>query len=377
MAFSPRSAAAFQFAEHLEKFLARHPHELFEHLDFGALGLQRRAPFGGGAQRFQFLDVPQARLEFFVDVARHDDHFLDDLLFVEKPGKHFLQLEAEFLQLALQLFLAALLQGLLPGKILRVHLLVERVDFLDELAQIAQMAFAIGDFLVHNHAVEPFLRRLGQQFFRDGDVFLRGEAEAVNDALHLDLGLFDALANFDFLFAREQRDLAHLVHIHADRVVENFQTRVLVRFLLLRGFGLPGAFGLGLVHDDFHVETAQFGQQRVQILRTEIVRQNVIDVVVSDVAVLLREVEQRLDRLGQIHGRLTRWAPRGHGRWAAIFARRPQRDWPRAAWLFRWFPAVWTASRRAMEIDKTPPRRGRFCSCAAPAAMLALARGAG
>ena len=212
-------------------------------------------------------------------------------------------MSAEFLQLALQLFLAALLQGLLPGKILRVHLLVEGVDFFDELAQIAQMAFAIGDFLVHNHAVESLLRRLGQQFFRDGNVFLGGEAEAVNDALHLDFGLFDALANLDFLFAREQRNLAHLVHVHANRVIENFQPRVLVRFLLLlRGFGLPGALGLGLIHDDFHVEAAQFGQQRVQIFRAEIVRQNVVDVIVSDVAVLLGEMEQRLDRLGQIHG---------------------------------------------------------------------------
>ena len=199
------------------------------------------------------------------------------------------------------------MQGLLPGKILRVHLLVEGVDFFDELAQIAQMAFAIGDFFVHNHAVKTFLRRLGQKFFRDGDVFLRGEAEAVNNALHLDLGLFDALANLDFLFAREQRNLAHLVHVHANRVVENFEPRVLVCFLLLRvrAAGCVGAFGLGLIHDDFHVETAQFGQQRVKIFRAEIVRQNIVDVIVSDVAVLLREVEQRFDCFGQIHGGLS------------------------------------------------------------------------
>ena len=105
------------------------------------------------------------------------------------------------------------------------------------LRNVAQMAFAVGDFLVHNHAVKTLLGRLGQEFLRNGDVFLGGEAEAVNDALHLDFGLLDALANLDLLFAREQRHLAHLVHVHPHRVVQNFQPRVLVRLLLLRLFG--------------------------------------------------------------------------------------------------------------------------------------------
>ena len=126
------------------------------------------------------------------------------------------------------------------------------------------------------------------------------------------LGLFDALANLDFLFPREQGHLAHLVHVHPDRIVQNFQPRVLVLLRLLRRLGRLGrAFGLGLVHDDFHVETPQLGQQRVQVLGTEIVRQNVIDVIVGDVAVLLREMQERPDRLGQIHGRLKGRRSRG------------------------------------------------------------------
>jgi hypothetical protein len=40
--------------------------------------------------------MPQARLEFFMDVARHHNHFLDHLLLVEKFLEHFLQLDAEF-----------------------------------------------------------------------------------------------------------------------------------------------------------------------------------------------------------------------------------------------------------------------------------------
>jgi len=45
--------------------------------------------------------------------------------------------------------------------------LIEGVDLFDELAQFAQMAFAIGDFLVHDHTVEAFLRG-SDNIFRDG-----------------------------------------------------------------------------------------------------------------------------------------------------------------------------------------------------------------
>ena len=63
--------------------------------------------------------------------------------------------------------------------------------------------------------------------------------------LHLDFGLFDALADLDFLFAGEQRHFAHLVHVHPHRVVQNFQPGI---FFLFR-FGGFGALDLGLVHD--------------------------------------------------------------------------------------------------------------------------------
>ena len=123
-------------------------------------------------------------------------------------------------------------------------------------------------------------------------MLFRGETEAVNNRLHRDFGFLDFFANLDFLFAREQRHFAHLVHVHPDRVVENFKARVLIRlFLLLRLFGMLGAFGalgFGLIHDDFNVKTAQFGKQCIQIVGTQIFRQNIVDVIVSDVAVLLR-----------------------------------------------------------------------------------------
>ena len=306
-----------------------------------------------------------------MDVAGHHDHLLDDLLLVKEPGEDFLQLDAEFLQLALHFFLAALLQGLLPVEIFRVHVLVGRADFFDEFAQVAQVAFAIGDLLVHDHPVKAFLRRLGQQFFRDGDVLLGRKTKAVHNAFHLQLGLFDALANLHFLLPRKQRDLAHLVHVHPDRIVQNFQACVLVLlFLRLRRLRLFGALGLGLIHDDFHVKTPQLGQQRVQILRTEIVRQHVVDVVIGDVAVLLRQMQQRPDGLGQIHGRLNGGHGSG-GRMAVLrrFFRRTNRAIAVGLGLLR-LGGVPTRIGN----DKTPAHRRRFCRGTASAATSVIAR---
>ena len=73
---------------------------------------------------FQVRQMPQADLEFLVHVARHHDHFLGNFLLVVKLRKHFLELDAHFLQFARQLFFAALLLGLLPLKIFFIHLLV-------------------------------------------------------------------------------------------------------------------------------------------------------------------------------------------------------------------------------------------------------------
>ena len=72
------------------------------------------------------------------------------------------------------------------------------------------------------------------------EVLARGEAEAVEVLLHHRLGVLDALGNFDFLLAGEQRDLAHLLEVHPDRIVEDVELRVgllLVGKLLL----LPAA----------------------------------------------------------------------------------------------------------------------------------------
>ena len=65
----------FQRVELLDKFLARHPHELFERLDFGVFGLQVGAAFGGRALRFQLLECAACWPEIFRGRCRRRQSF--------------------------------------------------------------------------------------------------------------------------------------------------------------------------------------------------------------------------------------------------------------------------------------------------------------
>src|SRR3989442_11150134 len=40
-------------------------------------------------------------------------------------------------------------------------------SLLDKFAQLAEVAFAVGNFFVHHHAVKPLLRGFGEQLFGD------------------------------------------------------------------------------------------------------------------------------------------------------------------------------------------------------------------
>ncbi len=131
--------------------------------------------------------------------------------------------------------------------------------------RFAQMVVAAFDFLVNDNAVEAFLGRFGNEFFGQGDVLLAGEAKAVDDALDLVLGVFDALGDFDLLLAGEQGHLAHLLEVHAHRVVQDVQACFLVLFVR---FGLLDPVHLRLVNDlDFQV--AQLAVEIVQVRRAK------------------------------------------------------------------------------------------------------------
>jgi len=80
------------------KILARQAHELFERRDFLNARPRRRRAFPRVAVGFQFCQMPDARLEFFVDVAGQTIIFLDDFLLVEKFQEGFLQFGTQLLK---------------------------------------------------------------------------------------------------------------------------------------------------------------------------------------------------------------------------------------------------------------------------------------
>ena len=93
------------------------------------------------------------------------------------------------------------------------------------------------------------------------------------------------------------------LQIHADRVVQDVQPALV---LLLLRFGLLDAVHLGLVHD-FDFQVAQLGVKIVQVLgRHDAVGQRVVDVVVGQVALFLRQADQFLDLFGQVQRRTWR-----------------------------------------------------------------------
>ncbi len=97
-----------------------------------------------------------------------------------------------------------------------------------------QVGVAAVHFFVEHHAVEAFARRVGQQFFRERNVFLAGEAKTVNDFAQFVFRRLDAFGNFHLLLAGQQRHRAHLLEIHPHRIVQRIQPAVVfLRFILV------------------------------------------------------------------------------------------------------------------------------------------------
>ena len=282
-----------------EILLAGHADEFLERADLALLGFNDDGGLRGFAVGFELLDGAEAEIDFVVDVFRDEGHFLDDFLFVEKFIVGFLQLLIGFLKGGVELGGGGFGRGALPFGVKLVDVLVELADVADQAAQFAQVGVAAVDFLVENDAVKAFLGRLGNQFFRKGDVFLAGETEAVDDIFDFVFGVLDALGDFDFLFACEERHLAHLLEIHADRIIENVEAGFILLFL---GLGLFDAVDFGLV-DDFDFEVAELDVNFVEFLAGDHgVREGFVDVVVGEVALLLGEADKFFDLFGDFSG---------------------------------------------------------------------------
>ena len=90
-----------------------------------------------------------------------------------------------------------------------IHHAIQLFDRGTELRQGAHVLFTAVDLFINNDAVKPFLA--AEQSLGESEVFLGGKPETANDGFDLQFSHLDALGDFDFLFARQQRHLAHLL----------------------------------------------------------------------------------------------------------------------------------------------------------------------
>lgn len=251
----------------------------------------------GFALIFEFVDRALAEEDFLEDVDRHEGHFLDDLLFVIEFREGFLEFFVELLEFKEQLVLGCFAIALLPLGVFFVDFFVEVANFFDQFPEGFEVLIAAGDFFIDDDAVEPFFGWFGDEFFSEGDMFLGGEAEAVNDAFDFVLSVLNSFADFDFLFSSEEGNFTHLFEVHPDGIVQDIEP-AFVFFLF--DLGLFDLVDGGLVNDlDFEISEA--GIDFVEIFSgDDVIWEGVINVIVGEVSLFLSETEEFLDFLGEI-----------------------------------------------------------------------------
>ncbi len=296
------------------------------------LGGQRDGFPAAAAVLVQLLELALGIDQFVVMVLTDDDEFLGHLLLVIETGEELLQglvgLDEFLFRLGQVGRVAARLHDL---GVHIVRLLVGRLDAADKNLERGEVLVAAVDFLVLDDAVETLAALF--QLAGEIEVFLGGEAEAVQMLLHHALGVFDALGDFDFLFTRQQRHLAHLLEIHADGIVQNIELGVglflVGKLFVCAGDGLLVAIHVGGI-DDVDLQTAEKHDDGFQLFRVIVaLRNGFVQIVPSQVALLLGKLDEIADALvalrltgkesglslGVLFGRLgNRLRRSGHGR---------------------------------------------------------------
>ena len=133
------------------------------------------------------------------------------------------------------------------------------------------------------------------EVFAEGHDLANHDGRARDGLEHAHLAALDALGDFDFALARQQRHGAHLAQVHAHRVVGLFQgARRQVELDILALFQLEVLVAeLGAV-EQVDALGADGGDQVVQIVGRgcHLVRQHVVDVAVGEIALFLADLDQ-------------------------------------------------------------------------------------
>ena len=133
------------------------------------------------------------------------------------------------------------------------------------------------------------------QVFAEGDDLANDDGRARDGLHHAELAALDALGDFDFALAGEQRNGAHLAQVHADGVVGLFERAG--REVELYVVGLFAGLGLVLVAVAAELRLAgehidalgvDGGEKIVEIVGSgDITGQQVVDLAVGEIALLL------------------------------------------------------------------------------------------
>ena len=123
---------------------------------------------------------------------------------------------------------------------------------------------------------------------------LGNESKPVNQPLDHDLGFLDPLGNLDFLFPGQERDLAHLLEIHPDRVIQNIKLRLGLLFLVVFALFFAVLVAIDLRRfDNVDLHPTEPGQDCVELIRVaDVGRERLVEIVESEVALLFRQLYQ-------------------------------------------------------------------------------------
>ena len=177
--------------------------------------------------------------------------------------------------------------------------LVELVDLGEEFLQplvdnlFGDFLFVEGDQLLDG--ADAFFEVLAQ-----GEEFTNHDRRARKRLQDAVLATLDALGDFDFAFAREQRNGSHLAQIHADGIIGFFQRAGgEVEFDVLGAFFYFFEFFFQIGRRPFrafeHIDSLRpdRGQQIFQVFRrVHIVRDKVVDLIIGQISLLFACVDQ-------------------------------------------------------------------------------------
>ena len=159
---------------------------------------------------------------------------LGDLLLEVKLRVKLLQVVVLTLEILACVGLGLAVAGVRDIKLREVGAVI--FELLAQLRQCLQISLTAFDLLVEDHAVETFAAF--HEFLREVEVGAGDETEAVEMALHARFRVLDALGDFDLLLTRQQRHLAHLLEVHAHRVVEDIEPTGRLAFFVVGFFFL-------------------------------------------------------------------------------------------------------------------------------------------